>query len=902
MKPSSPPSAERAAHEPSGSSRSAKRPLVRKVLLAVGVALATAALLSLRAGHPAETIALETDPETPAQADARAISALLLGTFSMTVDPAELYVAETADAPLGPGRGLVVAFAAVPPGHSGPSSPSGDNATDVFRWTLRLSENRASLAASRLVNLTRTTSGEERVVALDAARLAYVFGKVGRVEGVRVLDFSIDDSVKDASLLATAIGRLSAWQSFDVWRNPGRWDLLLVKPLDQLTDQPTDQPSKSPRTEIGGRFEGSTFVAALDGQEWFRVEADPEGALSLKPSELGALRRGGAPPLEMMSLLADVLRSSAVMGTARVAALEAMVLEARDALLRLRHQLFPTQEDRLPVAQSVEIPAARWASWPPTALPIPEGERVPGEGLWVDPWGGTNAAILRTFVRVDPARPYERVYLFALDARRLALRFVAGTVDPRSTTGTQGSGRIAEVDRPSVVAAFNGGFKTEHGAYGTVERSLVVIPPQAGAATVALDALGRARFGVWDVPFGASPGLPPGVFSLRQNLAPLIDAGIVNPSRTRQWGQLVSRLDEAHTPRSALGVTEAGIVVFGWASATSAEQLGEALRRAGVRFALHLDMNPIHTGLELYVPQKGELVAMPGTDEMDFRARRWLETDGRDFFYLTTVAQATEPSSEPQDLGDFQVEQARRAVHLHRLEGVRPVFVPGTAELSTSDTSRIPRKLKLAAAPVMAIDVGLRLRGEGAGLVSGEHAWVEPRPGLSTFWVDADGEPHIGLWTAEQPLAAHMIQGVSLIEAGEIVTTPPPPGGPDRIGVESGADSGADNGARGLHVALGLEANGALLIATYAAETPSRAVARVLFDAGAVDAVQVSRRLNDDTGDLRFFELSGDRLLQRRSLGGLREPASLRPTAGTTMLLLPRPPTRRAWVVTTFRP
>ncbi|MFZ4737939.1 MAG: hypothetical protein ACOYM9_18430, partial [Bradymonadia bacterium] len=45
-----------------------------------------------------------------------------------------------------------------------------------------------------------------------------------------------------------------------------------------------------------------------------------------------------------------------------------------------------------------------------------------------------------------------------------------------------------------------------------------------------------------------------------------------------------------------------GILLYAWSLAASADQMGEAMRRAGARFAMHLDMNPGHTGLSFLAP------------------------------------------------------------------------------------------------------------------------------------------------------------------------------------------------------------------------------------------------------------------------------------------------------------
>jgi hypothetical protein len=88
----------------------------------------------------------------------------------------------------------------------------------------------------------------------------------------------------------------------------------------------------------------------------------------------------------------------------------------------------------------------------------------------------------RTFVRLDDERPYTRVLLVAMDMRQLELGMQAGVEDPVPLVGPRGDGRIPRTPGllPRVVGAFNGAFKTEHGAYGMAVDGRVLLPPQPG--------------------------------------------------------------------------------------------------------------------------------------------------------------------------------------------------------------------------------------------------------------------------------------------------------------------------------------------------------------------------------------------------------------------------------------
>jgi hypothetical protein len=186
--------------------------------------------------------------------------------------------------------------------------------------------------------------------------------------------------------------------------------------------------------------------------------------------------------------------------------------------------------------------------WPPVTIPSIWKTLEPGEGVWqaprlswmkklevagVDP-SSIPPAMLRTFVRPDPERPYTRVILVAMDMRQLDLDMEAGTEDPKPLTGGHGPGRIPRdpATYTRVVAAFNGAFKTEHGNYGMMVHKRVLLPPQPGAASIVVLSDDRVGFGTWadTHEIGRIRGVDPSdIVSFRQNLDALVDQGEVNP-------------------------------------------------------------------------------------------------------------------------------------------------------------------------------------------------------------------------------------------------------------------------------------------------------------------------------------------------------------------------------------
>jgi hypothetical protein len=91
------------------------------------------------------------------------------------------------------------------------------------------------------------------------------------------------------------------------------------------------------------------------------------------------------------------------------------------------------------------------------------------------------------------------------------------------------------------------------------------------------------------------------------------------------------------TERSGMCVTGTGQVVYAWGDDVSGTALGKALKIAGCTYAMHLDMNPHHTGfifskiVDLHGHNyKSELL----TPLMTVSPDRYLEYAPKDFFYI----------------------------------------------------------------------------------------------------------------------------------------------------------------------------------------------------------------------------------------------------------------------------
>jgi hypothetical protein len=132
--------------------------------------------------------------------------------------------------------------------------------------------------------------------------------------------------------------------------------------------------------------------------------------------------------------------------------------------------------------------------------------------------------------------------------------------------------------------------------------------------------------------------MTPNVVAVRQNLTLLVDKGRpvrgLNPADTSTWGSALGQV--VNTPRSALGVTKNGALVY-VEGPMNIVDLAEILVRAGAIRAMPLDMNPFWTVFATYSPQSSNGPASPA--------------NGRDL--LATMVQPPGRFFESWDTRDF---------------------------------------------------------------------------------------------------------------------------------------------------------------------------------------------------------------------------------------------------------
>lgn len=173
------------------------------------------------------------------------------------------------------------------------------------------------------------------------------------------------------------------------------------------------------------------------------------------------------------------------------------------------------------------------------------------------------------------------------------------------------SPRIAPTEAPSLLAAFNGGFKVTAHAGGFEVDGHVLSPLESGMASLEINASGKASIHVWGSTATSNGTGPP--VSVRQNLPPLVLGGAPTPAASTwtQWGSTLG--GGADVARSALGEDASGDLLFAASMSTVPIDLAQALVSSGAVIGMELDINPEWVQADVAPSPGGTLAAeVPG--------------------------------------------------------------------------------------------------------------------------------------------------------------------------------------------------------------------------------------------------------------------------------------------------
>ncbi|MEO8900694.1 MAG: hypothetical protein ABI488_03555 [Polyangiaceae bacterium] len=360
-------------------------------------------------------------------------------------------------------------------------------------------------------------------------------------------------------------------------------------------------------------------------------------------------------------LVANSLRS--VFGVDNVAKLEDLVYGAEDSLNRvLKKNEAPKAYWNVPSArpnasEASVAPSSSAAVPPPSSIaavpsfklenpgPALKDWSAPGDGEWVamhDVRHPEEAPrMYKTLLHPDKGRSWAEVFVVAIDLKQVELFPVAGSQEPQPDSDEAKKyvreGKIPVASQAELVAAFNGGFMTEHGGYGMKVDGVTIAKPKPRACTIALYKDGSLRIASWpELASGASDMLwfrqTPECMWERDKL----HAGLQAGAGLKKWGSTVD--GETVIRRSGIGLNADRSVLFvAITNHTSARVLADGLHHAGATDVAQLDVNWSYPKFVTFEPigHTSVLHPVPLAPGFEFSDDEYLrKKEKRDFFYL----------------------------------------------------------------------------------------------------------------------------------------------------------------------------------------------------------------------------------------------------------------------------
>jgi hypothetical protein len=268
----------------------------------------------------------------------------------------------------------------------------------------------------------------------------------------------------------------------------------------------------------------------------------------------------------------------------------------------------------------------------PAPVPLLVQPALPGEGQWqatgslVD---GVPAMYVAQF-RADTSYTSQITSAVWIDTKLLRVKLVPGSTEPGGHWNHPPYVTPAEL--PYLAAAFNGGFRFQDAKGGIYLEGRAGVPLVNGDASLVLYKDGTLNIGTW----GTDVSLTSNVESVLQNVVLLVNNGQLAPSATYTdnniWGYTLG--GGYVVPRSGIGVTASGALIYVAGPALTAKSLAESLQRAGAVRAMTLDINPEWVTFNFYSHNGSSVQGTKLYPQMQRPADRYLPPtwEARDFF------------------------------------------------------------------------------------------------------------------------------------------------------------------------------------------------------------------------------------------------------------------------------
>jgi hypothetical protein len=270
---------------------------------------------------------------------------------------------------------------------------------------------------------------------------------------------------------------------------------------------------------------------------------------------------------------------------------------------------------------------------------------APGDGEWVGVRDARHPdeppRMFKTLLHPDKGRSWAEVFVVAIDLKQVSLLPVAGTQEPQPDSDEAKKyvreGKIPNARQAALLAAFNGGFMTEHGGYGMKLDGVIIAKPKDRACTVASYKDGTLRIASW-------PELASGegeMLWFRQTPECMwendkLHAGLLAGAGLKKWGSTVD--GETVIRRSGIGLNADRSVLFvAITNHTSARVLADGLHHAGATDVAQLDVNWSYPKFVTFEPigHTSVLHPVPLAPGFEYSDDEYLrKKEKRDFFYI----------------------------------------------------------------------------------------------------------------------------------------------------------------------------------------------------------------------------------------------------------------------------
>lgn len=267
--------------------------------------------------------------------------------------------------------------------------------------------------------------------------------------------------------------------------------------------------------------------------------------------------------------------------------------------------------------------------------PVVSGTPIENEGQWQAVVSRDGHPIVHVaYLRPDSDHTSYLTAVMRFDHSRIRLQLHPGYEDPGQVTRFAVADRITRTTWPTLVAAFNGGFKISDARGGFYLNGVTSGKLRSGAASLVTYKDGSVNVGEW----GTDLTMSPDVESVRQNLRLLVEGGKITKSANSavrsSWG---GTLGGAYFVwRTGIGVRADGDIVFAVGDSLSARTLAGVLKAAGAVRAMQLDINPDWAaGFWFSEPPATSKSRRPVPHKvLDFKKPlyRWFTATSRDFY------------------------------------------------------------------------------------------------------------------------------------------------------------------------------------------------------------------------------------------------------------------------------